>query len=113
MLRGTPAWRRMKPERSRVRIIWWTDGGGDAEVVLHLPFGGRLTVHARIGIDEGQILALLGREAGFLSVRHLIHLSIHDLPLADAFAPCDRNIVSPTCPSVSFPELNRCVGSPP
>ena len=27
MLRGTPGWRRMKPFRSRVTIIWWTDGG--------------------------------------------------------------------------------------
>jgi hypothetical protein len=27
MLRATPGWRRMKPARSRVRIIWWTDGG--------------------------------------------------------------------------------------
>ena len=27
MLRGTPGWRRIKPFRSRVTIIWWTDGG--------------------------------------------------------------------------------------
>jgi hypothetical protein len=27
MLRGTPGRRRMKPLRSRVMIIWWTDGG--------------------------------------------------------------------------------------
>jgi hypothetical protein len=27
MLRGALGWRRIKPERSRVRIIWWTDGG--------------------------------------------------------------------------------------
>ncbi|OAF10258.1 hypothetical protein AXW67_25905 [Bradyrhizobium neotropicale] len=27
MLRATPGWRRMNPLRSRVRIIWWTDGG--------------------------------------------------------------------------------------
>jgi len=27
MLLGTPGWRRMKPFRSRVTIIWWTDGG--------------------------------------------------------------------------------------
>ena len=27
MLRATPGWRRMNPLRSRVTIIWWTDGG--------------------------------------------------------------------------------------
>jgi IS5 family transposase len=25
--RATPGWRRMRPARSRVRIIWWTEGG--------------------------------------------------------------------------------------
>jgi transposase len=44
-----------------------------AEVALHLPFGGRAPIHARIGVDEGQILALLGREAGSVAARHLIH----------------------------------------
>jgi transposase len=34
-------------------------------------------MHAGVRIDEGQILALLGREIGSLSVRHLIRLSIH------------------------------------
>jgi hypothetical protein len=27
MLRGTPGWRRMRPARSRLRTIWWTEGG--------------------------------------------------------------------------------------
>jgi hypothetical protein len=40
MLRGTPGWRRMSPARSRARTIGWTEGGGDAEVPLHLPFRG-------------------------------------------------------------------------
>ena len=31
----------------------------DAEALLHLSFGGRPPVHARVGVDEGQILALL------------------------------------------------------
>ena len=40
------------------------DGGrGDAEVALHVGFGRRPAVDARVGVDEGQILALLGREA--------------------------------------------------
>src|SRR3979411_2336205 len=26
-LRGTPGWRRMRPARSRLRTIWWTEGG--------------------------------------------------------------------------------------
>src|ERR1019366_8939675 len=27
MLRATPGWRRMRPFRSSVTIIWWTEGG--------------------------------------------------------------------------------------
>jgi hypothetical protein len=45
---------------------------GHAEVALHLPFGGRATMHARIGVDEGQILALLGGE-GFCRATHACH----------------------------------------
>ena len=37
---------------------------GDAEVPLHIGFGRRAPMQPRIGVDEGQILALLGREAG-------------------------------------------------
>ena len=48
----------------------------DAEAVLDVSFGGRPQVHARVGIDEGEILPLGGCEAGFVSARHLIHLSI-------------------------------------
>jgi hypothetical protein len=44
--------------------------------VLDVSFGGRPQVHARVGIDEGEILPLDGREAGSVSARHLIHLSI-------------------------------------
>jgi hypothetical protein len=33
---------------------WWAD----AEVALHVGFGGRASEHPRIGIDEGQVLAL-------------------------------------------------------
>ena len=40
------------------------DGGwADAEVALHIGFGGRSSEDARIGVDEGQILALLFGEA--------------------------------------------------
>ena len=49
---------------------------GDAEVALHVGFGGRPPVHARVGVDEGEILALLVGEAGSVSARHLIYLSI-------------------------------------
>jgi len=27
MLRATPGWRRIRPARSSVRTIWWTEGG--------------------------------------------------------------------------------------
>ena len=53
------------------------DGGrGDAEMVLHLAFSGGAPMDARVGVDEGQILTLLGGEAGHVAARHLIHLSI-------------------------------------
>ena len=48
---------------------------GDAETALDVGFGGRLEVDAHVGVDEGEILALGRREAGFVSARHLIHLS--------------------------------------
>ncbi len=38
-------------------------GWADAEVALHVGLGRRLSEHARIGVDEGQILALLFGEA--------------------------------------------------
>lgn len=41
------------------------DGGwGDTEVALHVGLGGRLFVQTFVGVDEGQILALLVGEAG-------------------------------------------------
>ena len=46
---------------------WWTEGGADAEVSPQVDFGGRPAEHARISIDEGQILTLLGRK-GWTSV---------------------------------------------
>ena len=49
---------------------------GDAETALDVGFGGWPEVDARVGVDEGEKLALGGREAGFVSARHLIHLSI-------------------------------------
>ena len=70
MLRGIPGWRRMRPARSRVRV---DRGWGDAEVTLHLVFRGRSPMHAGVGVDEGQILALPGGEAGRVAARHLIH----------------------------------------
>ena len=38
---------------------------GDAEVALHVGLGGRSSDHLGIGVDEGQVVALLGGEAGF------------------------------------------------
>ena len=49
---------------------------GDAETALDVGFGGRPEVDARVGVDEGEILALGRREAGFVSARQLIYLSI-------------------------------------
>src|ERR1700704_6718987 len=63
MLRGTPGWRRMRPARSRLRTILVDGGRGYTEVALHLALSGRASMHARVGVDEGHVLALLGREA--------------------------------------------------
>ncbi len=50
----------------------------DLEVSLHVGFGGRAAEHAGIRVDEGQILALLGSEAGLCGLwtrlGYLIHL---------------------------------------
>ena len=40
---------------------------GDAKAALDVGFGGRPQVDARVGVDEGEILPLGGREAGFVS----------------------------------------------
>ena len=48
-------------------------------------------MEARIGVDERQILALLGREGGPGSARHLIHLSIH---LGLQRGGCDEHTLS-------------------
>jgi hypothetical protein len=62
MLRATSGRRLMKPARSRVRIIWWTDGGMAPKCRwMSASAGGRR--FKRVGVDEGEILALLGREA--------------------------------------------------
>ena len=62
MLRAIPGCRQISPARSRVSTNWWTEGGADAEVSLQICFSGRPAEHARIGVDEGQILTLLGRK---------------------------------------------------
>ena len=61
MVRATPGFRRISPARSRVSTIWWTDGGLTPKCrCKSASAGGR--PRTRIGIDEGQILTLLGRE---------------------------------------------------
>ena len=58
MLRGAPTFgRRVKLERSRVRIIWWTEGGLTPKWRCISHSAGRRRVHARIGIDEGHTYA--------------------------------------------------------
>jgi hypothetical protein len=45
----------MKPFRSRVTVIWWTD----AEMTLNVGFGGGLSEHVRIGMDESEVVTML------------------------------------------------------
>ena len=60
MLRGVLGCLRMKPGRSRVRIIWWTEGGVTPKYpCISFSAGGRQCTQ-RVGVYEGQILALLG-----------------------------------------------------
>ncbi len=51
---------------------------GDAEEALQIGFGRRPAEHLSIGVDEGEILSLLGGESGFgngeTGARHVIHL---------------------------------------
>jgi len=61
MLLGTPGWRRMKPFRSRATIIWGTEGG--LTRALDVSFGGRLSEHVGIGMDECEVVPLLLGEA--------------------------------------------------
>ena len=63
MLRATPGWRRIKPARSMVSDHLVNRRWADAEVALHVGLGGRSSEHARVGVDEGRILALLFGEA--------------------------------------------------
>ena len=63
----------------------------DAEELLHVGLGWRSPIEARIGVDECQILALLGREGGPGSARHLIYLSIY---LGLQRGGCDEHTLS-------------------
>ena len=56
----------------------------DAEPALDFGLGRGLQVDARVGIDEGQILALFVRETLHQFARHLIHLSIRLASKAEA-----------------------------
>ena len=79
MLRAAPGRRRIKPLRSRVRIIWWT-GWRDLEVSLEVRLRRRATVDASVGPDKGQVLALGGRKGRlrerFVFDRFLVHPTI-------------------------------------
>jgi hypothetical protein len=65
MLRATPGCPRIRPgsfERDHHLVNGWRT---DPEVPLQVRFGTRSAEDARIGIDEGQILTLLWREAWY------------------------------------------------
>jgi hypothetical protein len=48
----------------------------DAEAALDVGLGGWRQVHAGVGVDERQVLPLLGCKAGLFLARHFIHLRI-------------------------------------
>ena len=71
MLRATPGWRRIRPARSRLRTIWWTEGGVTRKWrCMSASAGGRPNMR-RIGVDEGQVLALLLGEAMRADAAHM------------------------------------------
>ena len=49
----------------------------DLEVALHVGLGRRTAMDARVGVDEGQVLALLVGEAGSQDIRHTLEIAIH------------------------------------
>jgi hypothetical protein len=51
----------MKPFRSRATIIWGTEGG--LTRALDVSFGGRLSEHVGIDMDECEVVPLLLGEA--------------------------------------------------
>ena len=55
--------RRIRPSFSSCTIIWWTLGRGNAEEALEVGLCGRLTLEQDVGVDEGQVQALLLGEA--------------------------------------------------
>ncbi len=63
MLRARLGSRRMRPARSSESTMPWTDGGGNAEMLLQIGFGRRAVHHQRRGVDEGQRLTLFVGEA--------------------------------------------------
>ena len=63
MLRATPGWRRIRPTRFEGEDHLVDGRWADAEMTLHVGFSGRASEHARVGVDEGQILALFLGEA--------------------------------------------------
>ena len=72
MLRAVLGCRLMKPACSSVSTIWCTEGGLTPKIVLHLSFGRRPAVQARVEVDKRQILALPGCE-GFCRATHSGH----------------------------------------
>src|SRR3954467_10269502 len=76
MLRAAPGSRRMRPPRPRRAPVAPDESGASQrerhlvhagrrhpEMALHVGLGWGATMHARVGVDEGQGLALLIREA--------------------------------------------------
>ena len=65
MLRAVAGFREIHPLRSRVTHHlmdgWW----GDSEEALDVGFGGWAAHDEQIGMNEGQVLALLVGEGGF------------------------------------------------
>ena len=67
MLRAAPGLRRINPARSRVHHLVDRRRRHE-EVAMHVGFHRGLPEHARIDVDEGEILALLFGEAKLAGV---------------------------------------------
>src|SRR6266516_3894881 len=95
MLRGTPSCRRMRPARSRVRIIWWTEGGVTAKCrCMSASAGGRRCEYRRNG--TANLFVFLDVHRSWRKVK------VTERRAAQDFAACMRELAD-----VHYPEAER------
>jgi hypothetical protein len=98
MLRAPLGCRLMKPARSRVSTICWTEGG---QIFLQVGFRRRPAMQPCVEVDKRQILPLLGRDV-FCSWTHAGHPFVqasHERGGRDECTPSGRTEAKPSGPN--------------